>query len=116
MRIVKRYQPDAGGIESLFFAKNISSAIPVAQARGVVLLAFAQANIVAKEFPPREIKQMITGSGRADKQQVQNLVRFLLALEEVPKPDHAADALAVAICCFHALSVEVKLSQGRAHD
>lgn len=104
--IVNRYSPTVGGIESLYFAKNITSAFPVAQARGVALLALAQADVAIREFPPQEIKQAITGNGRAEKQQVQELVRFLLSLGEIPHPDHAADALATAICCYHAVSAE----------
>ncbi|MBT3274916.1 MAG: crossover junction endodeoxyribonuclease RuvC [Spirochaetales bacterium] len=110
-RIIKTYKPKVGGIESLYFAKNITSAMPVAQARGVVLLAFAQEGTDAKEFPPQEIKQAITGNGRATKAQVQELVRFLLALDEIPRPDHSADALAAAICCFHAVTAEENVTR-----
>jgi len=96
--LIRRYQPDEAGIESLYFSKNITSAIPVAQSRGIVILAFAQAGIVASEYPPQAIKQAIVGTGRAEKRQVQELVRILLQLDEIPRPDHAADALAAAIC------------------
>ena len=96
--LIRRYQPDEAGIESLYFSKNITSAIPVAQSRGIVILAFAQAGIVANEYPPQAIKQAIVGTGRAEKRQVQELVRILLQLDEIPRPDHAADALAAAIC------------------
>ncbi len=104
--IIRQYAPVVAGIENLYFAKNITSAFPVAQARGVALLAFAQSNIDIREFPPQEIKQAITGNGRAEKHQVQELVRFLLSLDEIPRPDHAADALATAICCYHSVSAE----------
>jgi len=104
------YKPDFAAVENLYFSKNISSALPVAQARGVVLLALAQREIDAREYSPLEIKQAITGSGRAGKSQVQELVRFLLALREIPKPDHASDALAAAICCYHMVAAERKLS------
>jgi crossover junction endodeoxyribonuclease RuvC len=103
------YKPDYAAVESLYFSKNISSAFPVAQARGVAILALAQNDIDTREYSPLEIKQSITGNGRADKRQVQDLVRFLLSLKENPKPDHAADALATAICCFHIISAEVKM-------
>ena len=107
----KRYHPDYAAVENLYFSKNISSALPVAQARGVVLLALARGEIDTREFSPLEIKQIITGNGRAEKKQVQELVRFLLALKEIPQPDHAADALAAAICCYHLVSAEQKMSR-----
>lgn len=108
--ILKDYRPTMAGIEGLYFAKNITSAIPVAQARGVLLLAFAQENIRTGEFPPLEIKQAITGNGRAEKHQVQELVRVFLGLKEVPSPDHAADALAIAICCFNTLTARARIT------
>jgi crossover junction endodeoxyribonuclease RuvC len=107
----ERYRPDYAAVESIYFSKNISSAFPVAQARGVAILALAQANIITREYSPLEIKQSITGNGRADKNQVQELVRFLLSLKDIPKPDHAADALAAAICCFHMIFAEEKMQQ-----
>ena len=96
--IIRQYEPDEAGIESLFFAKNITSAIPVAQARGVVLLVLAQEKVPCGNYPPQAIKQAIVGQGRAEKRQVQELVKLLLGLDDIPKPDHAADALAAAIC------------------
>jgi crossover junction endodeoxyribonuclease RuvC len=96
--VIEEYAPEEAGVESLYFARNATSAIPVAQARGVVLLALFQHGVVANEYPPQAIKQSIVGTGRAEKQQVQELVRILLGLESVPKPDHASDALAAAIC------------------
>ena len=94
-------RPVAAAIESLYFAKNITSAIPVAQARGVVMLLLEQQGIPAEEYPPQAIKQTLVGHGRAEKEQVQELVRLLLGLQEIPKPDHAADALAAAITHHH---------------
>jgi crossover junction endodeoxyribonuclease RuvC len=108
---VDRYKPDHTAVESLYFAKNAVSAIPVAQARGVTLLALAQAGIDAREYSPLQIKQAITGNGRAEKKQVQELVRFLLSLKDIPKPDHASDALAAAICCYHEVSAEEKMGR-----
>jgi crossover junction endodeoxyribonuclease RuvC len=96
--VIAEYSPQEAGVESLYFAKNATSAIPVAQARGVVFLAFALAEVPAYEYPPQAIKQSIVGQGRAEKSQVQELVRMLLGLAEIPRPDHAADALAAAIC------------------
>lgn len=106
IKIIRDYSPEIAGVESLYFARNISSAFPVAEARGVVLLALAEARVVTRAFPPLEIKQAITGSGRATKPEVQDIVRVLLGLSEIPRPDHAADALAVAICCYNRHSTE----------
>jgi crossover junction endodeoxyribonuclease RuvC len=111
--IIRRYNPGHAGVESLYFAKNITSAIPVAQARGVLLLTLHQFEIPAHEFAPQEIKMAISGSGRADKHQVQELVRALIGLDTVPSPDHAADALAAAICCYHILATERVVTRGR---
>lgn len=95
------YQPQEASIEDLFFAKNISSAFPVAQAKGISLLLCEQKGIPAYEYPPPAIKQAIVGRGRAEKAQVQELTKVLLGLDTIPKPDHAADALAAAICHYN---------------
>lgn len=99
--LIKAYKPAGMGIETLFFKKNISSAMPVAQARGVVLLAAAQSGLIVGEYSPFTIKQSVVGAGGADKAQVQEMVRLLLGLPDIPKPDHAADALAAAITFIH---------------
>ncbi|MBN2738758.1 MAG: crossover junction endodeoxyribonuclease RuvC [Spirochaetales bacterium] len=99
--IVAEFQPAQAGIESIFFAKNIKTAIPVAQARGVILLALGERNIPCGEYSPIEIKNAVVGRGRADKTQVQEMVRVILGLEKIPKPNHAADALATALCHHH---------------
>ena len=101
VEVIERHRPAKAGVETLYFSKNVSSAIPVAQARGVLLLTLHELGVPAFEFSPQQIKSAITGSGRADKRQVQELVRMLLGLSDYPKPDHAADALAAAICCYH---------------
>lgn len=95
--LVERYQPGRAAVEELFFARNVTTAITVAQARGVVLLAMQNAGLPIAEYKPNAIKQSITGYGGADKSQMQEMVRLLLALERRPRPDDAADALAVAI-------------------
>ncbi|MDP2791764.1 MAG: crossover junction endodeoxyribonuclease RuvC [Rectinemataceae bacterium] len=95
------WKPAFGGMESLFFFRNVTSALPVAEARGVIRLAFASAEVPLADLSPTAIKQAVTGSARADKAQVQEMVRILLGLPEVPKPDHASDALAAAICRWH---------------
>lgn len=96
--VIAEYRPDEAGVEMLYFARNATSAIPVAQARGVVYLALSLADVPTFEYPPQAIKQSIVGAGRAEKHQVQELVRVLLGLAEIPRPDHSADALAAAIC------------------
>ncbi len=112
LAVIRSFNPTQAGIESLYFAKNITSAIPVAQARGVLLLTLSQEGISSWEFSPPEIKLAISGAGRASKQQVQELVRILIGLSEIPKPDHAADALAAAICCYHRRAAEVRFARG----
>ncbi|MFC1512616.1 crossover junction endodeoxyribonuclease RuvC [bacterium] len=96
--VIKKYKPDCAAVEQLFFAKNVKTALAVGHARGVVLLTIQQAAIDFFEYTPLQIKQAVTGYGRADKQQMQKMVKCMLKLNEVPKPDDAADALAVALC------------------
>ena len=98
--LIATYQPDSAGVEELFFGRNVTTAISVGQARGVLLLALANANIPIGEYSPPKIKDAVTGYGKADKAQVQLMVRNLLDLEETPRPDDAADGLAVAITHF----------------
>lgn len=100
--ILKQYQPDSAGIEKLLFGKNVTNAITVGQARGVAILAMADQHIPLSEYTPAEIKQAVAGYGNADKGQVQQMVKLLLELDEVPKPDDAADAVAVAITHLYA--------------
>jgi crossover junction endodeoxyribonuclease RuvC len=99
--VLAAYAPAESAIETLYFGRNVSSAIPVAEARGVISLALVEQGLPVREFTPNAIKQGVVGSSRADKLQVQEMVRLLLGLQSVPKPDHAADALAAAICCAH---------------
>lgn len=95
--LLREYRPDTAAVEKLFFQRNVSTAIAVGQARGVALLALAQAGLEVFEYTPNEIKQAVAGYGSADKRQMQEMVRVLLALQAIPRPDDAADALAVAI-------------------
>ncbi|HEY9054932.1 MAG TPA: crossover junction endodeoxyribonuclease RuvC, partial [Rectinemataceae bacterium] len=95
-RLIELYSPRAGGMEELYFFRNVSSALPVAEARGVIKLAFAHAGVPLAEFSPNAIKKAVTGSARADKASVQEMVRILLGLDSIPSPDHSADALAAA--------------------
>lgn len=101
IEILELHQPESGAVEKLFFQRNVSSAISVGQARGVVLLTMAEAQVEVDEYTPHEIKQAVVGYGGAGKRQVQEMVRTLLGMDEIPKPDDAADALAVAICHAH---------------
>lgn len=99
--LVDRYSPDVMSIEELFFNTNAKTAINVGQARGVLVLAAAQKGIPIFEYTPLQVKQATVGYGRADKNQVQQMVKTLLALESIPKPDDVADALSVAVCHAH---------------
>jgi crossover junction endodeoxyribonuclease RuvC len=102
-QIIEKYKPSEAAIEILFFGKNVSSAIPVAEARGVISACMAERDIPLLELTPNAIKKGVTGISGADKKQVQEMVRIILNLEEPPKPDHAADALAAAICAAAAV-------------
>jgi crossover junction endodeoxyribonuclease RuvC len=95
--IIASTRPTVMSVEKLFFARNVTTAMTVAQARGVVLLCGKQAELTIFEYTPMQIKQAITGYGKADKKQIQEMVRVLLGLQEIPKPDDAADALAAAL-------------------
>ncbi len=95
--IIKESKPTVMSVEKLFFAKNVTTAMTVSQARGVVLLCARQAKLDIFEYTPLQIKQSLTGYGRADKQQIQEMVKIILKLKEIPKPDDCADALAAAI-------------------
>jgi len=100
-QLILLQRPDSVAVEKLFFQRNISTAIAVGQARGVVMLAIAEAGLDVGEYTPNEVKQAVVGYGSAQKKQVQEMVRVLLGLAEIPKPDDAADALAVAITHLH---------------
>jgi crossover junction endodeoxyribonuclease RuvC len=99
--LLEKYKPDAVAIEELFFNKNVKTAIIVGQARGVQLLAAVNKGLELYEYTPLQVKQGVVGYGRAEKKQVQEMVKLILNLKKVPKPDDVADALAVAICHAH---------------
>ncbi|MEA2098086.1 MAG: crossover junction endodeoxyribonuclease RuvC [Patescibacteria group bacterium] len=113
-KIIKKYKPQAMAVEELFFFKNAKTVITVGQARGVIL--FVGKNISKKqelgiyEYTPLQVKQAVVGYGRADKRQVQSMVKAILGLNKVPKPDDAADALAVAICCASSIKFEERIN------
>jgi crossover junction endodeoxyribonuclease RuvC len=99
LKLIKKYKPNRAGVEKLFFVKNAKTAMTVSEARGVIMLCFQEKGIHTNEFTPLEVKQWVTGYGQADKVQVQKMVKLILKLDTEPKPDDAADALAIAICC-----------------
>lgn len=92
------HEPDCGAVEKLFFQRNVTTAISVGQARGIAIFCLSEQNLQAYEYTPLEVKQAVSGYGSAEKEQVQIMVKALLNLNEIPKPDDAADALAIAIC------------------
>jgi crossover junction endodeoxyribonuclease RuvC len=104
--LIALHAPDTAAVESLFFQKNVRTAITVGQARGVILLTLARGGVPVSEYTPQQIKQAVAGYGGAEKRQVQAMVRAILELAETPKPDDAADALAVAICHAHSYKIE----------
>ena len=109
--LIAEYQPDMAAVEELFFATNARTAIMVGEARGVILLTLAEAGLPITEYTPMQIKQAVTGYGGADKAQIQEMVRLLLGLAEVPRPDDAADALAVSICHHHSARMQQMLGE-----
>jgi crossover junction endodeoxyribonuclease RuvC len=109
--LIENQQPTAVAVEELFFSKNVRTALSVGQARGVALLAAANAGLPIHEYTPLQVKQAIAGYGRATKDQVQQMVRMLLALDSVPQPDDAADAIAVAICHIHSATLTAMLRE-----
>ena len=110
--ILKAHQPESAAVEKIFFQKNVRTAMSVGQARGVTLLALQRAHISIAEYAPTEIKQAVSGYGGADKRQIQEMVRTLLNLDDIPKPDDAADALAVAICHLHSARAQALYEAG----
>ena len=99
--LILLHRPDSAAVEKLFFQRNVSTAIHVGQARGVILLSLAEAGVPVAEYNPMQVKQAVAGYGGAGKSQVQQMVKAMLNLEKIPKPDDAADALAIAICHAH---------------
>lgn len=109
--LISACKPDAVAVEELFFNKNVRTAMSVSQARGVILLAAAQSDIPAYEYTPLQVKQAVVGYGRAEKHQVQEMVRLLLGLESPPQPDDAADAVAVALCHLQSARIYQRLAE-----
>ena len=113
-QLIETFQPDVMAVEELFFDKNITTGISVAHARGIILLSGYQARLPIYEYTPMQVKQAVVGYGKADKKQVMDMVRRLLKLQAAPKPDDAADAVAVALC--HARSATSLLQQETRFD
>ena len=105
LKVLKTYKPAEAAIENLYFGKNVSSAMTVAEARGILLLALTSQGLPVQEMTPNAIKKAVVGVTRAEKNQIQEMVRFILALNEIPKPDHAADALGAAICAANMIKL-----------
>ena len=112
--LMAKHQPDIVAVEELFFGRNVTTAFIVGQARGVAILAAARAGLPIREYKPAAVKQAITGYGRAPKTQMQEMVRMLLDLDHVPRPDDAADAVAVAICHIYQVRLEELVRQSDA--
>jgi crossover junction endodeoxyribonuclease RuvC len=104
--LIKKYKPDEAAIEDIFFFKNLKTAITVAQARGVTLYELKRNKMPIEHYTPLQVKQALTGYGRADKNQIQLMVKNILKLKSVPKPDDAADAIAIAICHLNSRSMK----------
>ncbi len=111
--LITEFKPDVLAIEQLFFNRNTTTAFTVAQARGVVVLAAAQHGVQVAEYTPLQVKQAVVGYGRAEKQQVQHMVKALLSLASIPKPDDVADALAIAICHMHSMQYQNLVQVGK---
>jgi len=112
--ILARHRPDAAAVESLFFNVNVRTALAVGHARGVALLACSQGGCEVFEYTPQQVKQAVVGYGKADKEQVMEMVRVLLGLAEIPQPDHAADALGVAICHANSQGMRERVAESLA--
>ncbi|MCK4891576.1 MAG: crossover junction endodeoxyribonuclease RuvC [Candidatus Pacebacteria bacterium] len=109
--IIKKYKPQIMAVEELFYFKNKKTVITVAQARGVILFMGKNQGIEICEYTPLQVKQAVVGYGRAEKKQVQQMVKLILGLKEIPKPDDVADALAVAVCCESSYKFEKKINK-----
>jgi crossover junction endodeoxyribonuclease RuvC len=113
MELLREYKPQAVAIEELFFNKNVRTALAVGHARGVAILAAAHAGLPIAEYTPLQVKQAVVGYGRATKEQVQSMVKVLLGMDHIPRPDDAADALAIAICYIHSRAFEQLVSNSQ---
>ncbi|MEX2414769.1 MAG: crossover junction endodeoxyribonuclease RuvC [Paenibacillaceae bacterium] len=113
-QLIEKYKPNQMAVERLFFNRNVTTAFNVAEARGVIILTGVQNKLFVAEYTPLQVKQAIVGYGKAEKRQVQEMVRMFLNLREIPKPDDVADALAVAICHAHSNSLNDRIKDGNS--
>lgn len=113
-QLIDKYKPDAVAIEKLFFNRNVTTAFAVGQARGVMMLAAEQCGLSIGEYTPLQVKQAVVGYGKAEKRQVQEMVRMLLNLSTIPKPDDVADALAIAICHAHSATMQQQVMDSKS--
>lgn len=111
LQLIDKYKPDTMAIEKLFFNRNVTTAFTVAEARGVMMLAAVQRGLPLGEYTPLQVKQAVVGYGKAEKKQVQEMVKVFLHLSAVPKPDDVADALAIAICHAHSYTLLQKINE-----
>ena len=116
LQLLDKYKPDAMALEKLFFNRNVTTAFTVGQARGVQILAAVQRGIPVAEYTPLQVKQAVVGYGKAEKKQVQEMVRMFLKLKAIPKPDDVADALAVAVCHAHSSTLNQKIAEVLRYD
>ncbi len=114
--LIETHQPEVAAVEELFFSRNVRTAMAVSHARGVALLAVARAGLEVYEYTPLQVKEAVCGYGRAEKLQVQEMTKFLLHLDEIPRPDDAADALAVAICHAHSSKLAALCRPDASHS
>jgi crossover junction endodeoxyribonuclease RuvC len=113
MELLKEHKPAAVAIEELFFNKNVRTALTVGQARGVAILAAAHSGATVAEYTPLQVKQAVVGYGRATKEQVQSMIKIILNMDHIPRPDDAADALAIAVCHIHSRAYERLVAEGQ---
>ncbi|CAH0119107.1 MULTISPECIES: crossover junction endodeoxyribonuclease RuvC [unclassified Paenibacillus] len=111
LQLIDKYKPDTVAMEKLFFNRNVTTAFTVGQARGVMILAAVQRGLSVAEYTPLQVKQAVVGYGKAEKRQVQEMVKMFLRLQAVPKPDDVADALAVAVCHAHSYTLQQKVNE-----
>lgn len=111
VQLIEKYKPDTVAFEKLFFNRNVTNAMSVSQARGVMILAATQKGLPIAEYTPMQVKQAVVGYGKAEKRQVQEMIRMFLNLQKIPKPDDVADALAVAVCHAHSYVLNSKINE-----
>jgi len=112
-KLIKKYRPEVMAVENIYFFKNLKTAMPVSQSKGIILFTAAKKKIPVYEFTPPQVKMTITGFGRASKKQMQEMIKVIFKLEKIPKPDDAADALSIAVCCANALDNKKGMERGQ---